>query len=241
MELESQKTIFKMFIPKIVLIQPDSPYLSFPLAFPNLGLLYISSYLKKNNYSPKFYDLTGGIKFPEDLTADIFAFSCQITQFKNIIEIKNRLKKDNPDSLFVIGGPFPTHSPDECLNAGFDIAVIGEGELPILEIIKNFPDVKKGIYITNTWYTRFSNYLAGDFSTIPRDGIFLIEKGEIKYPIRGIRVSDNMLNVLKNVKAVGNDPKQILFWLEVTTPTIAPHVLVKDVNITKPEKVVGSK
>ncbi|MBW3022236.1 TldD/PmbA family protein, partial [Candidatus Woesearchaeota archaeon] len=28
--------------------------------------------------------------------------------------------------------------------------------------------VKKGLYITNVWYTRFQNYQTGDFSTIPR-------------------------------------------------------------------------
>ncbi len=138
--------LFKMFIPKIVLIQPDSPYLSFPLAFPSLGLLYISYYLKQNNYSPIFYDLTGGIKLPENLKADIFAFSCQITQFKEIINIMKILREDNPNSLFVVGGPFPTHSPEECLDAGFDAVVIGEGELPIVEIVKKFPDVRKGIY-----------------------------------------------------------------------------------------------
>ena len=38
-------------------------------------------------------------------------------------------------------------------------------------------DIKKGIYVTNIWYTRFQNYVTGDFSTIPRDGMFLIEDG----------------------------------------------------------------
>jgi radical SAM superfamily enzyme YgiQ (UPF0313 family) len=138
-----------MFIPKIVLIQPDSPYLSFPLAFPNLGLLYISSYLKKNNYNPIFYDLTGGIKLPENLKADVFAFSCQITQFKEVTKIIKKLKENNSNALFIVGGPFPTHSPEKCLNAGFDIAVVGEGEICILEIVKKFPDVRKGTYFSD--------------------------------------------------------------------------------------------
>lgn len=136
-----------MFIPKIALIQPDSPYLLFPLNFPSLGLLYISSYLKKNNYSPDFYDLTGGISLPENLKADIFAFSCQITQFEDVVEIAKKLREENPDSLFVIGGPFPTHSPQQCLNEGFDVVVVGEGEMPMVEVVKKFPDVRKGVYI----------------------------------------------------------------------------------------------
>jgi len=136
---------------KIALIQPDSPFLSYPLSFPGLGLMYISSYLKKNGYSPEYYDLTGGIKLPDKLKADIFGFSCQITQFNDIIKIKNNLKKDNPNSIFVIGGPFPTHSAKECLDAGFDIVVRGEGESSMLDIVKNYPQITKGEYSSNSF------------------------------------------------------------------------------------------
>jgi PmbA protein len=92
--------------------------------------------------------------------------------------------------------------------------------------------VDKGYYMTNTWYTRFQNYQTGDFSTIPRDAIFKIEKGRLAGPVKDIRISENMLNILKNVKAVGNDPMQVHWW-EVETPVFSPHVLVEKVNITK--------
>ncbi len=94
-------------------------------------------------------------------------------------------------------------------------------------------EIKKGVIITNMWYTRFKNYATGEFSTIPRDGIFLIEKGRIKNPIRGIRISDSLPNILKNVYAISNNPYQIISW-ETSTPTTTPDVLVKGVNITKP-------
>ncbi|MBN1645254.1 radical SAM protein [Candidatus Woesearchaeota archaeon] len=138
--------------PKIALIQPDSPFLTCPLAFPNLGLIYISSYLRKNGMSNvEFYDLTGGGKLPDNLRADIFGFSSQITQFENVVEISKQLRKNNPNSLFVIGGPFSSHSPKICLNAGFDIAVIGEGEIAFLQIIKEFPNARKGEHISKTF------------------------------------------------------------------------------------------
>jgi PmbA protein len=92
--------------------------------------------------------------------------------------------------------------------------------------------VENGYYITNTWYTRFQNYQTGDFSTIPRDAIFKIEKGEIVGSVKDIRISENMLNILKNVTALGNDPSQIHWW-EVGIPTVTPHVLVRDVNVTR--------
>jgi PmbA protein len=50
--------------------------------------------------------------------------------------------------------------------------------------------------------------------------------------VKDIRISENMLNILKNVKAVGNDPMQVHWW-EVDSPVFSPHVLVENVNITR--------
>ena len=93
--------------------------------------------------------------------------------------------------------------------------------------------IKNGLYITNIWYTRFNNFFTGDFSTMPRDGAFLIENGKIKYPVKNIRISENMLNILKNIIALGKTQKQIRSW-ESEIPTVTPLVLVKDLKVTKP-------
>lgn len=92
--------------------------------------------------------------------------------------------------------------------------------------------VDNGYYMTNTWYTRFQNYQTGDFSTIPRDAIFRIENGKFAGSVRDVRISENMLNILKNIKAVGNDP-MLVHWWEVEEPVSCPHVLVGNVNITR--------
>jgi anaerobic magnesium-protoporphyrin IX monomethyl ester cyclase len=116
---------------KIALIQPDSPYLSYPLAFPSLGLLYISAYLKNHGYKVDYYDLTGGKKLP-DIKADIIAFTCQITQYPQVLAMKNKLQADR----FIIGGPFPTHSPEICAHDGFQV-IRGEGEIAMLQAVEN--------------------------------------------------------------------------------------------------------
>ncbi len=94
-------------------------------------------------------------------------------------------------------------------------------------------DIERGLYVTNVWYTRFQNYAKGDFSTIPRDGIFLIENGEITRPVKNIRISDNMLDIMKNISLFGKKPVQIKSW-EVDIPCVLPEVLVKNVKVTKP-------
>lgn len=128
--------------PRIVLVQPDSPFLAEPLSFPGLGLLYISSYLRKFGYNPEVYDLTGGGHFPPNLKADIFGFSCQVVHFAFANEIVKTLRRNNPTSIFVIGGPQATWMPKECLEGGFDIVVRGEGELSMLEIVEKYDEIK---------------------------------------------------------------------------------------------------
>ncbi len=91
------------------------------------------------------------------------------------------------------------------------------------------------LYVTSNWYTRFTSQAEGVFSTIPRDGIFLIEKGEIKQALRELRIAGRMLDLFKNIVELGNDLKQVKWW-EVETPTFIPTVLVKDVHFTSGTK-----
>ena len=108
--------------------------------------------------------------------------------------------------------------------------VLEKGDFKKEEIISS---VKKGILITNLWYTRFQNYNTGEFSTIPRDGAFYIENGKIKCPLKNIRISDNILNIMGNIEKIGNNPVQIKGW-EVDINIVTPYALVKDLNISKP-------
>jgi PmbA protein len=108
--------------------------------------------------------------------------------------------------------------------------VLKKGKYSFDEMIGS---IKKGLYITNVWYTRFNNHATGDFSTIPRDGAFYVENGEIKHALKDVRVSENLLGMLSNVSMIGKDVEQIRGW-EVSIPTFTPPVLVNNVNITKP-------
>ena len=94
-----------------------------------------------------------------------------------------------------------------------------------------------GLIVTNTWYTTFSNHTTGDFSTIPRDAIFYVEKGKIRYPVKDIRISDNMINLLQSISDVGKKSMQLSSW--ATEPPsfenniVTPSILCKNLNVTK--------
>jgi PmbA protein len=96
-----------------------------------------------------------------------------------------------------------------------------------------FHGVKKGLYLTNTWYTRFQNSAKGDFSTIPRDGIFLVEKGEIKQSLKDLRISDNVYAMLGNIVAVSKERQPVHWWSEVDPPALSCYVLMKNVHMTR--------
>lgn len=96
-----------------------------------------------------------------------------------------------------------------------------------------FREMKRGLYLTNTWYTRFQNSARGDFSTIPRDGIFLIEKGDIKQSLKDLRISDNVLSMLGNIVAISKERQHVHWWGEADPPSLSPYVLIKDVHMTK--------
>lgn len=90
----------------------------------------------------------------------------------------------------------------------------------------------KGLYLMNSWYQRYQNYRTGDFSTIIRDGAFYVEDGEIKHPIKGCRISDNLQRMLMNIEALSDRLYPIKWW-EVEVPTYVPTAVIRNVKITK--------
>ena len=110
--------------------------------------------------------------------------------------------------------------------------VVDGGTLSFGEALR---ELGNGIYMVSNWYTRFQNYSTGDFSTICRDGTFLVEKGEITGALKGVRVSDNLLRMFSSVKAMCRDRKWVRWW-EVRIPTLLPAMIISDVTLTKAQE-----
>ncbi len=96
-----------------------------------------------------------------------------------------------------------------------------------------FAEVKDGLWLTNTWYTRYQSYVNGDLSTIPRDGIFRIRKGEVVETWKDLRLTDNLIRLMRNVVALSDTAEQMMWWGEVSIPNFVPYALIKDVNLTR--------
>lgn len=109
------------------LINLPSPFLINQKTFPNLGILYLASFLKKRGHDVIVID--GELAIPE---ADIFGISAVTPQYHLAIAWKKKIKSMYGYEVpVIIGGPHATASPEECMK-DFDRVTRGDGELSVL-------------------------------------------------------------------------------------------------------------
>lgn len=98
--------------------------------------------------------------------------------------------------------------------------------------VKTLSEMDEGLYINNCWYTRYQDYRNGVFSTVPRDGVFFVRNGEIQGSVKGIRISDSIPSILRNITSVSSDTKNVKWWEEISASNM-PHVVAENVNISR--------
>ncbi len=132
----------------ILLINPHLPAESpwgLSKMLPPLGLTYIAAALEKQGFEVKIFDNylfrkpIDYVKFlVKKLNPEITGISCNSVTYKNSIEIARVVKEAVPESKVVVGGPHPTYMPESMLSCEeVDFAVMGEGELAIVELAKH--------------------------------------------------------------------------------------------------------
>jgi len=105
-----------------------------------------------------------------------------------------------------------------------------KGDYGFDEMIK---ELKEGLIVTNTWYTRYTSFVEGTFSSLPRDATFYVKNGRIEGFAKNLRINSNFLDFFKNIEAVEKRQEEVKWW-ESFLPVKTPSLLVKDVLITKP-------
>jgi len=66
---------------------------------------------------------------------------------------------------------------------------------------------KKGLYINRFWYTRTVHPRDCVITGMTRDGVWMIEEGELSYPVKDLRFTQSYIEALANVISVGSDRK----------------------------------
>ncbi|MER7498673.1 TldD/PmbA family protein [Nonomuraea pusilla] len=87
----------------------------------------------------------------------------------------------------------------------------------------------RGLLVTRFHYSNPVDPKRGIVTGVTRDGVFLVEHGEIVAPVRDLRFSQSYLDVLRRVSAVGRDRRRVRGWfggVQVLGEVTAPAVLV---------------
>jgi predicted Zn-dependent protease len=69
---------------------------------------------------------------------------------------------------------------------------------------------KRGLYISRFWYTRLVHPRDCVITGMTRDGVFLIENGELAYPIKDLRFTQSYVEALANLESVGNETRLLM-------------------------------
>ena len=160
---------------KIVFASP--PNLSFSTISPPMGLLYLGTVTKTSGRNTVIIDsaaLNYTVKtIVEHILKeepDYVALTAVSLTIQEAGEIAEKIKTVSPDIIIVIGGVHLTSLPEETMNKypHFDIGVIGEGEVTILELLDALDAGKKNLASVNGIIFRDNNQL---IKTSPRERI----------------------------------------------------------------------
>ena len=132
---------------------------------PALGLGYLAAYLESNGVEVKVLDIAAeGVETKKRIgkkiryglseieikkrikkfSPQVVGITCQSTLHTiDALETAEIVKKFNKDILVVMGGAHPSSNPREVLkNKNVDVVVKGEGEITLLEVVKNIKKKK---------------------------------------------------------------------------------------------------
>lgn len=115
-------------------------------SFPPLGIAYIGAVLKGHGFDVEILDslaLNLTVKQTKDAikksNADIVGITAMTTTLPGVYDVGKITKETLPNSLVIIGGPHMMTYPKETMtHKFFDLGVIGEGELTMLEIAQKY-------------------------------------------------------------------------------------------------------
>ena len=182
-----------MFFTIITLINPSSPFLLNQKSFVNLGLLTIGAYLQKLGWDVDVIDLAGKDEIKKNdvcTDASLIGISSTTPQYhiaNHIFRLIWLLKEEsNREIPVVVGGPGPTVDPNAYKNSGFDLTVMGEGEIAMNNIaiavkagLKLIPQIVHPIPVS-------------DFDVLPHPNRDLISMEEYNYEIDGFSFTNTI-------------------------------------------------
>lgn len=106
--------------------------------YPPLGILYISSHLRRAGFEPEIYDSTFGsreelLRLLESGEPGVLGIAANLMTRRNAVSTAAAARERG--WKVVAGGPEPANYPEEYLDAGAAVIVVGEGERTMEELL----------------------------------------------------------------------------------------------------------
>lgn len=127
----------------VLFIAPPNPYLANSRSVPRIGLLYLGAVLENAGYSVVIRHLHS----LDELRGvspgfDFIGITATTREYPDAIQILNYFKRIQYQATIAIGGAHATSMPEECLNNGFDLVVMGEADETIIDLVSgvNIPE-----------------------------------------------------------------------------------------------------
>ena len=148
-DFECKATVETLSLIKVALINPPPPAVIQTWdkpPYPSLALGYLTGFLEAKGVNVLTIDAAfDGLSLNEvkdyllKFQPQVLGFTAMTHRITHVAWVATELKKLFPESPIIIGGPHPTVIPARTLQEFpiFDIAVIGEGELTLLDLVKS--------------------------------------------------------------------------------------------------------
>ncbi len=85
----------------------------------------------------------------------------------------------------------------------------------------------RGLYITRFWYTRLVHPSDCVVTGMTRDGVFMIENGELTFPVKNLRFTQSYVQALADVEIVGKDTHLLMADFGNLTVRVPPLKISK--------------
>lgn len=223
----------------------------------SVGLLCIASYLSKKGLSVKIIDGARqkdyeSILEKEAKNARIAGFSVMTTQISEALQDAGKIKKINPETLIIFGGLHSTLFPKETAEHELiDIAVFGEGEETLFEIISAYNNT----LLNREDFEKFLGKLESLKGIAFKNAIGKITKTE-KRPL--LKMSDIPLpnwdsepkEILEHIDIIPTHtsrgcPHRCAFCINAVTKNLwrarAPEEVLEDIKIIKSKEYFKNK
>lgn len=133
---------------------------------PNLGILSISSYVKRSipgaevHYIPERHSLSHHIEMVRRHKVTVYGISFTSYSALRAYRTISALRRAHPQLRIICGGPHPSAVPEEVARQdGVDACVIGEGEATFLELVEMSADLPRFLpTIAGISYVRDGRY-----------------------------------------------------------------------------------